>query len=425
MMRCRSISTNRRFRRGGAYFLVIGVAMLITVIGMGALLSARVAGKEAAASTDWEEAGTLAQAGVEHAISYLNAQVAANPTTWRNSFTSYTTGNAYVFTQSMGRGTWSWVVKDKVDGNFSNNYADPFTLYGIGVVNQAKRVYSVQVVPAGSPLDVLRCGLHAGGAVTVNSPVSLGAGPLSSNTRISTGGMIYGSIEAPSQSGSSGNVTGTLNGSAPVKPMPSSGLYTLYLAKATAIPWASVSSGITYQLLTPTNNPYGTPNPDGVYSIAVPAGQNFTINCSRIVGTLVVSMSGCNLNLTGPIEWQPARTDYPALIVNGSNVSVTISGSNTWLSETTVGKDLNGDGNTTDDLQPYYQGVFHIIGSTNSITFNTNAYFNGLFLTDGSVTTSGQTSFISDPNLYAKPPIGYGSGTLMIVPGSWIWDSPP
>ena len=141
MMRYRSISTNRRFRRGGAYFLVIGVAMLITVIGMGALLSARVAGKEAATSTDWEEAGILAQAGVEHAVSYLNAQVAANPTTWRNSFTSYTTGNAYVFTQSMGRGTWSWVVKDKVDGNFSNNYADPFTLYGIGVVNQAKRLH--------------------------------------------------------------------------------------------------------------------------------------------------------------------------------------------------------------------------------------------------------------------------------------------
>ena len=225
----------------------------------GRLLSARVAGKEAATSTDWEEAGTLAQAGVEHAISYLNAQVAANPTTWRNSFTSYTTGNAYVFTQSMGRGTWSWVVKDKVDGNFSNNYADPFTLYGIGVVNQAKRVYSVQVVPAGSPLDVLRCGMQAGGQVTINKPVSLGAGPLSSNTKINTGGMIYGNVETPSQSGSSSNVTGTLTCPAPTKPMPSAGLYNLYLAKATTIPWASVSSGITNQLLSSTNNPLWLP----------------------------------------------------------------------------------------------------------------------------------------------------------------------
>ncbi len=424
MNRSSFISNPKRFRRGGAYILVIGVAMLITVIGMGALLTARLNGKEASTSTDWEEAGTLAQAAVEHAISYLNAQVAANPTTWRSSFTSYTTGAA-AFSQSMGRGTWSWVVKDKVDGNFSNNYADPFTIYGIGTVNQAKRVYSVQVVAAGSPLDVLRCGMQAGGTITVNGTICLGAGPLSCNGRITTGGTIYGNVEATSQNGSSGGVTGTLNASAAAKPMPSAGLYNLYLAKATTIPWASVSTGITYQLLTSTNNPYGTPNPDGVYSIAVPAGQNFTINCSRIVGTLVISMTGCNLNLTGPVEWQPSRTDYPALIVNGSNVSVTISGSSTWLSESTVGKDLNGNGSSTDDLQPYYQGVFHIIGSNNTVSLGTNAYFNGLFITDGSVTTGSQTTFVSDPNLYAHPPIGYGAGTLMIVPGSWIWDSPP
>src|ERR1700722_4632735 len=188
MNRSRNILSDRRFRRGGAYILVIGVAMLITVIGMGTLLATRLSGKEAGTSADWEEAGTLAQAAVEHAISYLNAQVAANPTTWRSSFTNYTTGNAYAFTQSMGRGSWSWVVKDKVDSNFSNNYADPFTLYGIGTVNQAKRIYSGQVVAAGSPLDVLRCGLQAGGQVTINGgcPVSLGTGPLSSNTKVST-----------------------------------------------------------------------------------------------------------------------------------------------------------------------------------------------------------------------------------------------
>ena len=183
--------------------------------------------------------------------------------------------------------------------------------------------------------------------------------------------------------------------------MPSAGLYNLYLAKATTIPWTSVSSGITNQLLSSTNNPYGSTNPDGVYAITVTAGQNFTISSSRIVGTLVISMSGGNLNLTGPIEWQPARTDYPALIVNGSNVTVTITGSSTWLSESTVGKDLNGDGNTTDDLQPYYQGVFHIIGSTNSITFNTNAYFNGLFVTDGTVTTAAKQ--VSSPTRTSTP----------------------
>ena len=69
--------------------------------------------------------------------------------------------------------------------------------------------------------------------------------------------------------------------------------------------------------------------------------------------------------------------------------------------------------------------LFHIIGSTNAVYPQSNAYFNGLLVTDGTIQTANQTTFISDPNLYAHPPIGYGSGTLMIVPGSWIWDSPP
>src|SRR5690349_17468631 len=91
-----------RARRGGAYILVLGVALLVTVIGAGALLATRVSGKEARTYTDWEEAGTLAQSAVEQAIACLNQQIAANPGTWRNAYTSYTSGAAAAFTQTMG-----------------------------------------------------------------------------------------------------------------------------------------------------------------------------------------------------------------------------------------------------------------------------------------------------------------------------------
>jgi hypothetical protein len=68
----------------------------------------------------------------------------------------------------------------------------------------------------------------------------------------------------------------------------------------------------------------------------------------------------------------------------------------------------------------------HIIGSTNTLTVNGNAYFKGTVVTDGTVTTASQTSYISDPNLQSRPPIGYGTGSqLLVVPGSWIWDSVP
>jgi hypothetical protein len=406
---------------------VLGVALLVTVIGMAALMTTRLAAREANSSTDWEEAGVLAQGAVEQGMAYLNAKVTASPAAWRSAFTSYTTGNSYAFTQSAGRGSFAWAVKDELDGNFSNNYQDPFRLYGIGKVGQSTRVFSVTVVPAGTALDALRCGVHTNGDITTSGNITLGAGPLSTNGKVNTGAVITGNVECTNQSGSSGNVSGTLTvSSAMAKTMPSAGMYNVYLAKATAIPWTSLSSSIAPGLLSPTYNPYGSPNPDGVYSIAVPAGQSFSISGSRIKGTLVISMTGGTFTLTGPILWEPNRADYPILVFNGSSVSVSIAGSTTWLSESTVGIDLNGNGNTTDDLPPQFRGLMHIIGGGNSVTVNGNAFVKGSLIVDGSMTTSGQSSYISDPTLTTRPPIGYGRGDqLMIVPGSWVWDSTP
>ncbi len=200
--------------------------------------------------------------------------------------------------------------------------------------------------------------------------------------------------------------------------MPSSGIYNLYLPKAAAITWASLGGGgsatINSATISPTSNPYGSASPDGVYSIVVPSGDSLTIQSTQFTGTLLISMTGGTLNLTGPNRWQSNRPEYPALIVTASGATVNITGSATWLSTS------NGD------VQPRYAGLFHIIGSTNTINISSNAFIYGSLLADGTVSTSNQTAFISNPALYSSPPVGYGAGPqLMIVPGSWIWDSPP
>jgi hypothetical protein len=295
-------------------------------------------------------------------------------------------------------------------------------------VNQATRVYSVQVVPAGSPLDVLRCGMHANGNVTINGTVIAGNGPISCNAQMNTGSKVYGNVETKTQSGSSNNVVGTLTTNL-TKTMPSSGLYNLYLSKATAMSWGQVSnpSPMSPKLLTSTNDPYGATNAEGIYSISVPNGTStFKIGSCRIKGTLLISMNSGTLTITGPILWEPTRPDYPILIVKGTTVNVVIQGSTTWLSESTIGMDLNGNGTTTDDLPPQYRGVIHVIGSGTSVTVNNNAFIKGLLVTDGALTTSGTATFIADTSLQSRPPMGYGQGDqLMIVPGSWIWDAPP
>lgn len=428
-------------RRATIFVVVIGISLLVTVMGMGALATARLSGTEVSNSTDWEEAGVLARTAVEHALSYLSAQAAANPTTWRSAYTSFVHGGSPAFSCAMGRGTFSWEVVDSYDATFTSNYQAPFKLYGIGKVNRATRCFSVMVVPGGGPLDAFRCGLAAGGAVNMgsyvvmsaNSPQSSnGLGVLSSNTSVTVSGTsLAGNIEAPSfGSGTTSKVTGTATVTA-AKALPSPYLYNVYLPKATTIPWASVSSAtIQNNLISNTSTPWsGVTNAEGVYSIVVPSSaSNLTIKSVRIVGTLLISMNNCTLNLTGPIQWQPNRPDYPILIVTGSNNTINIQGSTTWLSESSVGKDLNGDGNTTDDLMPVYQGVMHIAGSTNTVQLSNNPYIVGTLFADGAVTSNGggAATLVSDPTLYAHPPIGYGNGTqLLPVPGSWLWDSPP
>src|SRR5688572_5792426 len=105
-------------RRGSVYAMVLGITMLITVIGVGALATSRVTARAAAASTDWQEAGCLAFSAVEHAIAKLNADAVISPDTWRNPYVSGQTG----FTCTLGGGTMSWALVDEDDGSVADDY---------------------------------------------------------------------------------------------------------------------------------------------------------------------------------------------------------------------------------------------------------------------------------------------------------------
>ena len=156
-----SVSMRSRRYRGSAYVFVLGITLIVTVMGMGALTLSRVTAKSTGQANDWEYAGTLAFSATEHAMSTLNAAAAASPAGWRANYTSRQT----VFSQTIGRGTFSWALKDEVDGNLSADYLRPYRIYGIGTVGSVTRVYSVQVIPTGAPLDVLRTALHSNSTI--------------------------------------------------------------------------------------------------------------------------------------------------------------------------------------------------------------------------------------------------------------------
>ncbi len=421
-------------RRGSAYVLVLGVALLVTVMGMGALTLTRVSAASTAAGNDWEEAGVLAFSATEQAVSAVNAAAAAAPSAWRANYTSRQT----VATTALGRGTMSWALKDEVDGNLSEDYLRPVRIYGVGRVGTVTRVYSVQVVPGGSPLDALRTGLTASGAVTITGNLTAANGPLASNANVSLSGTVNGSIEAAT---TSGTATGThpITAPAAAKAMPPSTVYADLLAVATPINLSAFAGGsISKCLISPTSNPSGTAAANGVYSISVGASKKLTITNCRIVGTLLVDAGSKNGNITfqGPIEWEPGPSNYPILIVNGTGMTVTFAGSPTWLSEAATGVNFNPPGvpfagatNTTltDDYPPQFRGVIHVMGDpTSSVVLNANTYIDGTLIADCPCRTTAQTTLVQDPAVYANPPTGYATGNAMAeVGGSWRWDTLP
>ena len=409
--------------------LVIGIAMIVTVLGMAAITLSRVSARSVTQGNDWEAAGDLAFAATEHAISYINVAAAASPAGWRSGYTSSQT----VVTQAMGRGTFSWALKDETDGLISEDYLRAFRIYGIGKVGAVTRVYSVQVMPGGAPLDVLRTGIHSSSTITLTGNAQAINGPFSSNSSISLSGTVSGSIEAASTSGSASG-TQTITVPAPNKTMPSSSIYTDLLQTATA-----VNCGSTLQncLLSPVSNPYGAVNSSGIYSISVNNNSNLTITNCRIFGTLLINLNNKGtLKIQGPVEIEPANTSYPTMVVIGQKATISMSGSNTWLSESAIAVNFNPPGasyagvtntTTTDDYPPQYRGVFHFLcGTSSTVQLDANTYINGTLITDSPVKTTAQSTFVQNPLIYASPPFGYQTGNAMTeVPGSWRWDTLP
>jgi hypothetical protein len=425
--------SSTRARRGSAYVFVLGISLIVTVLGMGALTLSRVSQKAVSDGNDWEAAGDLAFSATEDAISSINLAAAASPSTWRSSYTSRQTA----FTQAVGRGTMSWALKDEVDGNLGEDYLRPFRIYGIGVVGNVTRVYSVQVIPAGTPLDVLRTALHSNSTVTLTGNTQAVNGPISSNSTVSLSGNVTGAIEALSTTGTAQGPP-TITAPVPVKTMPSTTIFNDLLQTATAINYNSLTGGnLQNCLLSSTSNPYGSANASGVYTISLPASKNITITNCRIVGTLLISAPNKeNINVQGPVEWEPAAGGYPILLVSGSACQVTFAGNPTWLSESqaAVNFDPPGtpymgqtDSDMLDDYPPQFHGIIHIMGGTAStVSLNANAYFVGTFIADCPVKTTAQCTLIQNPAIQANPPLGYATGNAMAeVPGSWRWDALP
>ena len=132
----------RRNQRGSAYIMVLGAAMIISVIGLSSLLLVRVQSRHTGWSTDVGQA----RLGALSAIQIGLLQVASDPD-WRTTRSSGTWWND----MPIGNGSASLSGIDPIDGDLANDPQDPLVLTATGEHGQSRHMLSVTLDPDPDP----------------------------------------------------------------------------------------------------------------------------------------------------------------------------------------------------------------------------------------------------------------------------------
>lgn len=417
-----------RARRGSVYIFVLGAAIVLLIIGLSVITVARLSARTTTAAGDVAEAEILAEDAVELAL----AAIATN-STWRTDFASGTETSQ----KPLDNGTVSFKLVDEVDGDLANNPRDPVRVYGYGRFHDALRLYSLLVSAKATGYPVFKTPAHAGDSVDGHDTIFAAGGPFSSNNQwtAKAGSIVNGDIQ-----GTSVQLDGQVNGMATILAaplsLPPSSLFDRYKAQATDIAFSSIPGRIIGRtVLSPAANPYGAANAKGIYHILVPNKGTLTIWQSRLVATLLVTLSDeATLATSGPFLMEPPRPDYPALLVRASTTRATVSlgGSSSPLSEASCVVNFNPPGtpypwpNGTSDtnlLGTYpaeFHGLLHVVGTGFTTTIGGNFTGRGTIITEGKMYLGTGARLTVDLGLYDNPPQGYET-LIQMVPSSGTW----
>ncbi len=404
-------------RRGAAiYVVVLGTALVVSLLGLSALLAKRVRRRIDQDAADVAAARLYAQAAIEMGMLRIE-----NSPSWRTSHPNGTWSSD----QAIGDGTYTLLGVDPDDADLTDDDGDPVVLTGIGVHGRATQKMQVTLVPYEAPLEALRTCLHAGGKVTIatGKSITVTGAPLSTNNNVNVAGTVNGDVECLAKTGT-GTVTGTVTTAAGSKSLPDADLFDQYKSIATEIPF---SGDLDSHVLAPGVNTYGGGlNADGLYYMNI-GSSTLTIQATRIHGTLVVETTNptAKVVLAGAALLENYRADYPVLIVKGK-LEVALDSETAALDESAFAVNFNPAGapyqGTTDadqaDVYPSeVRGLVHVTGT---LTLSESARIEGAVIAEGAVTCGGANEIVHAPGLYENPPVGYLEPMVMrISPGTW------
>lgn len=409
--------------RGSTYIIVLGSTLVISVIGLSAVMAVRIERRSTEGNSDLIAARTYARSAIE--LGFLSIQTDGN---WRDMYSS----GAWMSDKPIGTGSYTLLGIDP-DGDLANSNMDPLVLTGIGMEGEARYRLQVSLTARITPLSCLETAVHAGTGVVFGRATVTCNQIISSNAGISASlSSVTADVEA-ADTISGATYIGTQTSGAAARTMPDTTANDFYKNNGTPIaigqiPLVGTIPTIENVVLSSTSNPYGpTTNALGIYVINC-GGQKIRIRNTRIVATLVLINPASDSEVVGSVNWRPFVANYPALMVEGS---IVLAMSNAVLSEATLGVNFNPGGTPSagvvdaDQIDVYRSTIEGLVYASASVTVYNATTIDGGLIAGGTV-MSQAPSGTSSPSFgykavyYNNPPPGFTDAPKMVAtPGSW------
>lgn len=404
MMRTESHWIETR-RRGGVYVAVLSVSLLVTIIAIGGLAASRSLARGLDAGRHHLAARRLAESGVDMVRATM-----AREFNWRTE-----------------RGSGRWLDKAPinqgvvtVDVNAGSDELDPAEVVATAMVGGSLHAYSVTMQAEQMTPDALSYGLFAGGRIGFSSAIVAGSSGLGIGANGSTLAAVSTIGPRVATGGTAGGAT-YLGGTATLqaaRSMPDADqVFTEYVNRGTWIPLTALTGSVGVRtlenvLLSPTQNPFGSTNPDGIYILDA-GGATVRIRNCRIIGTLVILAPGPGSEVDGEVTWEPVNQLDPALLVRGDFL-IEIVDSNLREGRNGIGNlnpsgapypFPNGQFNTTitDQFASEIAGLVYVSGD---LTIRNKARITAV-IAGGNVAVEGVLTLAYDSILTSSPPAGF------------------
>lgn len=400
---------NTRKENGSVYFLTLASAVVLVALVLGLSVHNLQFRRSSRSQTQIDRAYIYAELGIRHALHFT--KVEAN---WRQVLSNGTWLEDIVVDQA----TYTVTGIDPVDGDLANNPGDPIVLTATATINGVSRTISVKTQPA--PLRILNYAVASANNININDHIKIN-GDVTSNADINKSEedtWIFGNAEAVGTIHETTNISGNIApGSSPKKFPVADEIMTYYKSRATVIPYVLTIENV---LLSPSSNPFGPTNPDGLYYIDC-GSTKLTIKNCRIIGTLIIrSIVIDNIYIESAVNWQPARPDYPALIVDHNLSHIQIKPDED-LDEDEIEADLSlpGESGYGDENDVYPNVIKGLIYCYNDITLKSSCNIQGTVIARNDIVVKNDAVCTYDPAILDNPPKGFHNSALVPVHGTW------